>query len=68
MVYLNFCLKKSFPDRTILDVPMDSEDGEIYLCIVYNQNTRMGELQKEFVRFIRHLLSEKEEYPNDGLN
>lgn len=67
MVYLNFCMKKSFPDRNIVDVPMDSEDGTIYLCIVYSQSMRMGELQKEYVRFVRSMLSEEEEYPNDGL-
>ena len=67
MVYLNFCLKKSFPDRSSVDVPMDSEDGYTYLCIVYSQNVRMGELQKEFVRFVQSMLSEEEEYPNDGL-
>ena len=60
-------MKKSFPDRTIVDVPMDSEDGNAYLCIVYSQNARMGELQKEFVRFVQSMLSEEGEYPNDGL-
>lgn len=67
MVYLNFCLKKSFPDRAVVDVPMESEDGEIYLCLVYSQSTRMSELQKEFVRFIQNMLNEEEEYPNGGL-
>ncbi|MDD7390987.1 MAG: LysR family transcriptional regulator [Lachnospiraceae bacterium] len=65
MVYLNFCLKKSFPDKTIVDVPIDSEDGNIYLCMVYNQNTYMSELQKKFIHFIQNIPTEEENPHSD---
>lgn len=60
MIYLNFCLEKSFPDKTIVDVPMDSEDGDIYLCMVYSQNTYMSELQKNFAHFIQNMQTGEE--------
>lgn len=58
MMYLNFCLQKSFPDEDITDIPVDSEDGEIYLCLVYNPNEKMAQTQKEFIRFLHRELNE----------
>ena len=59
MMYLNFCLQKSFPDEAITDIPVDSEDGEISLCLVYNPNEKMDQIQKEFIRFLHHELNDR---------